>query len=198
MYVHTISLKSANLNAVEANNVLPISAGTLRVPKGHRGPRLSVPRGLSAMNRGRVRKRPVPRLIHQVCSRVPVSMARSRPDGYHQGMSNVLCWSVSVSQLPTRPKFSPRTYFPGSSTLRSFMPRGTSQVPGKKPKPVFASLNSLGHARFIGIKALTWSLGVPRRTLRIVIRQVPVMAPFPHIPGHIEKTVPVWRKGSRW
>src|SRR5690348_7164627 len=42
------------------------------------------------------------------------------------------------------PPSPPPMYFPGSSSFRSFIPGGMSQVPGKNPKPTPASLNSPG------------------------------------------------------
>jgi hypothetical protein len=133
-----------SLNAVEASNVLPISAGTSPVPVADRESRLSLLAGWSAMHRGRVRKRLAPRLIHRARSRVLASMLLLRLYGYQPSTSNVLCLSVSVNRLSTISTLISLTYFPGSSSLRSFMPGGLSQVPAKKPNPVFASLNSPG------------------------------------------------------
>src|SRR5262245_51624477 len=56
------------------------------------------------------------------------------------------------------------------------------------------ALHSLHHTRFIWVKAFVRPRGVFARTIRVIIRHVPVRAPLPHVARHVIESVTVRRK----
>src|SRR5712691_7921080 len=56
------------------------------------------------------------------------------------------------------------------------------------------ALDSLGDARFIGIKAVAWSFGIAPWALFVVGRLIPVGTPFPNVARQVVQAVAVWRK----
>src|ERR1041385_8679351 len=64
-------------------------------------------------------------------------------------------------------------------------------------------MNTFLFVRLSGIECCVWSLRIVRdaaliRYCLVVIRAIPVAAPFPNIPGHIVQAVTIWRKGFHW
>src|SRR5215831_8287002 len=82
-------------------------------------------------------------------------------------------------------------------TARPHKVAGTKLLIAKKRA---AAMDPLLLIRLSRIKWRVRSLRIARDSAfvgqrRVIVRAVPIAAPFPHVSGHIVKTVAIWRKG---